>query len=176
MPNGSVWARNPIPRNAIGTQSAYQGQGFEMPPGCAKLWGAQNMSKCQMMTDGSNSVPDMEIIDRVAIPPGTPAGEYVLGWRWDCEVISLPPCPLSPALCPTHLPHPTHTPSLLPSPSHLHLPLCSDRAASVSLLPLSLCCLLLLLELCGYLFIYSRTLLPVRNRSADCCSWSDEKD
>jgi hypothetical protein len=93
VPNGSVWARNPIPRNAIGTQSAYQGQGFEMPPGCAKLWGAQNMSKCQMMTDGSNSVPDMEIIDRVAIPPGTPAGEYVLGWRWDCEVISLPPCP-----------------------------------------------------------------------------------
>ena len=57
--------------------------------------------------------------------------------------------PLPPVPCP--LPH---TPSLLPSPSHLHLPLCSDRAASVSLLPLSLCCLLLLLALCGYQSIY----------------------
>ena len=143
MPNGSVWARNPIPRNAIGTQSAYQGQGFEMPPGCAKLWGAQNMSKCQMMTDGSNSVPDMEIIDRVAIPPGTPAGEYVLGWRWDCEVISLPPCPLSPALCPTHLPQPTpHTfPLTFSKPfasASLLGPCCVClSAASVSLLPLA---------------------------------------
>lgn len=130
MPNGSVWARNPIPRNAIGTQSAYQGQGFEMPPGCAKLWGAQNMSKCQMMTDGSNSVPDMEIIDRVAIPPGTPAGEYVLGWRWDCEVISLLPCPLSPALCPTHL------------PSYLLQAICICLSAR-TVLRLSLCCLCL---------------------------------
>ena len=134
VPNGSVWARNPIPRNAIGTQSAYQGQGFEMPPGCAKLWGAQNMSKCQMMTDGSNSVPDMEIIDRVAIPPGTPAGEYVLGWRWDCEVIS-PPAPCPPA------PHTSRTP-------HTHLPSCLLQAICICLsartvLRLSLCCLCL---------------------------------
>ena len=52
IPKGSVWARNPIPRNAIGTPTAYQGQGFEMPPGCAELWGAQNMSKCQCTSSG----------------------------------------------------------------------------------------------------------------------------
>ena len=40
------------------------------------------------MTDGSNSVPDLEIVDRVMIPAGTPPGEYVLGWRWDCEMSS----------------------------------------------------------------------------------------
>ena len=41
------------------------------------------------MTDGSNSVPDLEIVDRVMIPAGTPPGEYVMGWRWDCEEVRL---------------------------------------------------------------------------------------
>jgi hypothetical protein len=27
----------------------------------------------------------LEIVDRVAIPADLPAGEWVLGWRWDCE-------------------------------------------------------------------------------------------
>ena len=28
---------------------------------------------------------NLEIVDRVEIPRGLPAGYYVLGWRWDCE-------------------------------------------------------------------------------------------
>ena len=26
-----------------------------------------------------------QLVDHVVIPAGLPAGEYVLGWRWDCE-------------------------------------------------------------------------------------------
>jgi len=38
------------------------------------------------MEDGSGGPePTLEIVDRVLIPAGLPAGEYVLGWRWDCE-------------------------------------------------------------------------------------------
>ena len=27
----------------------------------------------------------LEIVDRVQIPSDLPEGDYVLGWRWDCE-------------------------------------------------------------------------------------------
>eukprot|EP00041_Stephanoeca_diplocostata_P012272 m.205828 g.205828 ORF g.205828 m.205828 type:complete len:77 (+) comp18884_c0_seq1:1248-1478(+) len=40
---------------------------------------------CQGMEDGSTAVPDLEIVDNVLIPEGLEPGEYVLGWRWDCE-------------------------------------------------------------------------------------------
>ena len=36
---------------------------------CTGMWGPYNL----------------EIVDRVEIPRGLPAGYYVLGWRWDCE-------------------------------------------------------------------------------------------
>lgn len=50
------------------------------------LWGANATKMCSGMGDGSSAVPNLEIVDRVLIPKDTPAGEYVLGWRWDCEV------------------------------------------------------------------------------------------
>ena len=28
---------------------------------------------------------NLEIVDNVRIPVGLEPGEYVLGWRWDCE-------------------------------------------------------------------------------------------
>jgi hypothetical protein len=34
---------------------------------------------------GTTAIPDLEIVDRVQIPATLAAGEYVLGWRWDCE-------------------------------------------------------------------------------------------
>ena len=37
------------------------------------------------MQDGQSAQPNMEIVDRVLIPKGLAPGEYVLGWRWDCE-------------------------------------------------------------------------------------------
>jgi hypothetical protein len=66
---------NPIPRN----DKAQTGEGF--PPHCDESKGY----KCSGMQDGSNADPTLEIVDRVMIPAALPAGEYVLGWRWDCE-------------------------------------------------------------------------------------------
>ena len=41
---------------------------------------------CSGMEDGEGGAePTLEIVDMVRVPAGTPAGEYVLGWRWDCE-------------------------------------------------------------------------------------------
>jgi hypothetical protein len=47
---------------------------------------------CTGMTDGQNAVPNLEIVDRILIPKGTPPGDYVLGWRWDCGATYI--CPL----------------------------------------------------------------------------------
>jgi len=41
---------------------------------------------CSGMEDGTGGAePTLEIVDMVLIPPDLPAGDYVLGWRWDCE-------------------------------------------------------------------------------------------
>eukprot|EP01050_Picozoa_sp_SAG11_P000261 SAG11_NODE_6_length_32111_cov_33.703174_18_plen_72_part_00 len=34
-------------------------------------------------------IPGLEIVDRVEIPADLPAGEWVLGWRWDCEQVGV---------------------------------------------------------------------------------------
>eukprot|EP00040_Diaphanoeca_grandis_P016385 m.84522 g.84522 ORF g.84522 m.84522 type:complete len:365 (-) comp25761_c0_seq1:150-1244(-) len=75
MPAGSTWVRNPVPRNDVGQT----GQGFAPP--CDEKDGIV----CHGMTDGSTAVPNLEIVDNVMIPADLPAGEYVVGWRWDCE-------------------------------------------------------------------------------------------
>jgi hypothetical protein len=78
VPEGSMWAKNPIPRNDM-----YQtGQGFAPP--CMQFGMPAEM--CSGMEDGrGGSEPTLEIVDRVLIPHGISPGEYVLGWRWDCE-------------------------------------------------------------------------------------------
>ena len=40
---------------------------------------------CQGMEDGGSANPHLEIVDRVVVPADLPEGEYVMGWRWDCE-------------------------------------------------------------------------------------------
>ena len=70
---GSVWARNPIPRN----DWWQTGKGFAPP--CA------DARRCSGMMDGDSADDTLEIVDRVRIPADLPPGDYVLGWRWDCE-------------------------------------------------------------------------------------------
>ena len=72
-PPGSRWARNPIPRN----DKHQTGAGFAPP--------CRDPKRCSGMMDGETADPTLEIIDRVKIPENLPAGDYVLGWRWDCE-------------------------------------------------------------------------------------------
>jgi hypothetical protein len=72
VPAGSKWSLNPIPRYDHGAAQ-------EKP--CVETATA----RCSGMQDGSNAQPNFEIVDRIAIPAGLTPGDYVLGWRWDCE-------------------------------------------------------------------------------------------
>jgi len=80
IPEGSMWAMNPIPRN----DNTNTGVGFE--PRCKEhpLCGttaSNSHCKCSGMWGPYN----LEILDTLEVPSDIPAGEYVLGWRWDCE-------------------------------------------------------------------------------------------
>ena len=44
---------------------------------CARALRRAHLRACAQAT--------LEIVDHVRIPKGLAAGEYVLGWRWDCE-------------------------------------------------------------------------------------------
>jgi len=79
-PKDSTWAMNPIPR----LDSKQTGKGFE--PRCKEV------PECQPTASNSNckcsgmwGPYDLEIVDNLEVPSNLPAGEYVLGWRWDCE-------------------------------------------------------------------------------------------
>ena len=40
---------------------------------------------CKCSGWGIGDLYTLEIVDMLRIPKDTPAGDYVLGWRWDCE-------------------------------------------------------------------------------------------
>jgi len=80
VPAGSMWAKNPIPRN-----DGVTGQGYPIAPGCDALWGNESKAKCSGAGDGSSACDTLAIVDKVMIPKNIVPGEYVLGWRWDCE-------------------------------------------------------------------------------------------
>ena len=97
---GGIWRKNPIPRGPWDWR-AY-GPSFE--PVCAnsascangKIRNPGGINPCKCAGSGlcalpgkleSNCAdfPQMEVVDTVRVPAGLPAGDYVLGWRWDCE-------------------------------------------------------------------------------------------
>ena len=97
-PQGSTWARNPIPRvndDNIGTADVKGCPGpngksgprcIQFPAPCPQDHGREPWS-----TDGSGQGACSGdwtagvISDEVIIPKDLKAGEYILGWRWDCE-------------------------------------------------------------------------------------------
>jgi len=80
VPQGSAWAMNPIPRN----DTAQTGQSFaprcEERPECGST-SVQSDCLCSGMWGPYN----LQIVDTLALPHNIPPGDYVLGWRWDCE-------------------------------------------------------------------------------------------
>ena len=89
VPKGSMWAKIPTPLIQEG-DGPLGYIGYPIAPGCAELWGNQSAAMCSGMGDGTSSVDNLEIVDRVLIPKETPPGEYVLNWRYDCEVPHIP--------------------------------------------------------------------------------------
>ena len=81
LPAGSTWAKNPLPRNDVGNT----GPGFA--PKCDEVEGCDVYSKDKQdcRCSGMWGPYNVEVVDRVRIPASLPPGDYVLGWRWDCE-------------------------------------------------------------------------------------------
>ncbi len=61
-PTGSQWTKNPIPKSAD----------YFPPP----------------FPGAVDSHWKFSLVDKVELPASLPAGEYVLSWRWDCELTS----------------------------------------------------------------------------------------
>jgi len=78
-PPSSQWVKNPIP--ILGCDAGLPGPckvpAFE--PRCT------NTTMCTGFVDGDVTNSRMVLVDYVQIPKELPAGDYVLGWRWDCE-------------------------------------------------------------------------------------------
>merc|ERR1712046_209020 len=86
---GSTWMMNPIPNcgDAIPGSEHYYNRTCkfpQFPPPCEQCWGDSDET-----IHGNQGLHHQAvlptIIDRIQIPEGLAAGEYVLGWRWDCE-------------------------------------------------------------------------------------------
>ena len=106
-PAGSTWARNPIPRindDNVGLvdPASCPGPNGRSGPGCIQFPPPcpfdHGMLPCNETADGELGRCDGTgmgpcsadwvvgtIQDKVTIPADLPPGDYVLGWRWDCE-------------------------------------------------------------------------------------------
>jgi len=88
-PAGSMWAKNPVPRTwkdkagnwGAGSNQFQTGEGFQ--PVCDDAGMDKNGSAYSCTSEWGPY--NMEIVDRVALPAALPAGEYVVGFRYDCE-------------------------------------------------------------------------------------------
>ena len=88
VPAGSTWGMNPIPRD----DTNHTGRSFE--PRCKKddpqhqCIGACGNHYYNESDGGPGRIecPRLpEIVDYLDVPAHLAPGEYVLGWRWDCE-------------------------------------------------------------------------------------------
>jgi len=100
MPEGSTWARNPVPRAGEANAGCLRPNASEPHGNCLSFappcpQDCSGEPDCQNPGGGndpgtwqgpcSGDWKGGQIIDSVIIPAEVPAGEYVLGWRWDCE-------------------------------------------------------------------------------------------
>merc|ERR1712232_1027593 len=104
LPAGSTWAMNPIPRINYDSTSDGEPKGFfgctqningtpvgkacrQFRPPCSgdDGWTRTGYGAHDVSGECSGSWVDGQIIDQVRIPAHLAPGEYVLGWRWDCE-------------------------------------------------------------------------------------------
>lgn len=81
LPVGSTWAMNPIPRvdatKYPTAEDAFPAPCYEENPPAEGGYGG--------LCSGWYGPDNLEIVDMVRVPADLPPGEYVVGWRWDCE-------------------------------------------------------------------------------------------
>ena len=83
LPAGSTWAKNPLPRNDTNATGRSFPAKCEEVSDCGSEVGPPRASRCKC--SGMWGPYNAEVVDQVRIPDNLPAGDYVLGWRWDCE-------------------------------------------------------------------------------------------
>ena len=95
---GAIWRKNPLPRGPWGWQTygpsfepvceepATCANGHPMNPGGISPCKCSGSGVCALPGHNESNcadLPQMEVVDTVRIPENLPAGEYVLGWRWE---------------------------------------------------------------------------------------------
>eukprot|EP00746_Dinoflagellata_sp_MGD_P030095 gnl/MRDRNA2_/MRDRNA2_17129_c0_seq1.p1 gnl/MRDRNA2_/MRDRNA2_17129_c0~~gnl/MRDRNA2_/MRDRNA2_17129_c0_seq1.p1 ORF type:complete len:399 (+),score=55.23 gnl/MRDRNA2_/MRDRNA2_17129_c0_seq1:54-1199(+) len=83
VPDGSMWARNPLPVTPTPEFPAPCKSGASPPVRAPKAEGEYGTDPGHCAGAWPTSVI---IMDKVRVPADLPLGEYVLGWRWDCEL------------------------------------------------------------------------------------------
>ena len=82
IPPGAAWARNPIPRND------HKSTGTGFAPACEEADDcdvSERVDPMRCRCSGMWGPYNLEIVDTLQLPAHLPPGDYVLGWRWDCE-------------------------------------------------------------------------------------------
>ena len=74
-PLGSTWARNPLPYH-------HPGQEPEFSPPCDE---SPDSWKTDAGLCSGRYLVNVSLVDKLVVPPSTPAGAYVLQLRYDCE-------------------------------------------------------------------------------------------
>lgn len=86
-----LWARNPIPDHKMVPK--HDLNKHEFPPPCHDDTSGPTDGLC------SGERPfHISIVDLLQVPLGTPPGDYVVGFRWDCEGMC-PSLPTTPDHC-----------------------------------------------------------------------------
>lgn len=86
VPEGSTWTMNPVPACGDAVPGTYGRPctfpQFPPPPGCDETcWGDSD----ETLRAGHRHAVTPQIVDLLQLPAALAPGDYVLGWRWDCE-------------------------------------------------------------------------------------------
>lgn len=96
LPAGSTWRRSPLPRGPWDwqtygpsplpvcdeTAACKAAEQHPTPTGHSPQEGA---APCECSGSGVGDLYTLEVVDALRLPASLAPGEWVLGWRWDCE-------------------------------------------------------------------------------------------
>lgn len=89
VPAGSSWRKNPIPSGLWEREGPTFRPVCDESAACVRGYStggaAQGECRCSGWSNGGPLLPNVEVVDRVALPASLSPGRYVLQWRWDCE-------------------------------------------------------------------------------------------
>lgn len=97
LPEGSTWRRSPLPRGPwhwetygpsplrVCDEPEACRSSTHPPPGSARHDPSEGAYPCTCSGSGVGDLHNLEVVDELRLPANLEPGEWVLGWRWDCE-------------------------------------------------------------------------------------------